>query len=155
MAQIITKNKGVTLIELILYMSIFSMIFLMIMSSVFYLQKIIQTNNQNYYVKNQLYENFNILQQYLYKSHINITNKNLNFFDKNNTLMLTQKINQKHIQNVYKNKAITQMEYINFETYNLELLNNDRILKIEISWLDNRGKSQNLIEYLIVINDIL
>ena len=155
MAQINLKNKGLTLIELILYMSIFSMIFLMIMSSVFYLQKIIQNNNQNYYVKNQVYENLTILQQYLYKSHITITNQNLNFFDKNNRQILTQKLDQKHIQNVYSNKTVTPIQYINFEGYNLQLLDNGRVLKIEISWFDNRRKLQVLTEYLIVINQNL
>ncbi|MBC7766704.1 prepilin-type N-terminal cleavage/methylation domain-containing protein [Arenimonas sp.] len=155
MAQINLKNKGLTLIELILYMSIFSMIFLMIMSSVFYLQKIVQNNNQNYYVKNQVYENLTILQQYLYKSHITITNKNLNFFDKNNKQILTQKLDQKHIQNVYSNKTVTPIQYINFEGYNLQLFDNGRVLKIEISWFDNRRKLQVLTEYLIVINQNL
>ena len=155
MAQINTRNQGMTLIELLLYMSIFSIIFLLIMSSVFYLQKIIQNNNQNYYVKNQVYENLNILQQYLYKSHITITNQNLNFFDKNNRLILTQKLDQKYIQNVYNNKTITPMQYIRFEEYNLQLLDNSRVLKIKFSWLDTRGKPQTLTEYLIVINQNL
>ncbi len=131
------------------------MIFLMIMSSVFYLQKIIQNNNQNYYVKNQLYQNLNLLQQYLYKSSVVTDGQSLKFFDKNNTLILTQKLEQNQIKNIYSNKTITQIEYVNLQTYTVQLMNNDRVLKIEISWLDSRGKVQNLTEYLIVINHIL
>lgn len=152
MAQINLKNRGLTLIELILYMSIFCFIFLVMMSSVFYLQKIIETNNQNYYVKSQMYRHLNILQSYLYKSHIAIENDNLNFFDTNNDLILTQKLEENSIKNVYRHKTLNAIEYVNFQSYTFELIDMNRILKIEFSWLDNRRKLQNFTDYLIVIN---
>ncbi len=152
MAQINLKNKGLTLIELILYMGIFCFIFLVMMSSVFYLQKIIESNNREYYVKNQIYTNLNILQQYLYKSHITIENQNLNFFDKHDTLILTQTFEQDQMRNIYQDKAFFPMEYIDFESYNLELLDSGRVLKVEYTWLNNRGKTQKITDYLIVIN---
>ena len=155
MAKINTKNRGITLIELILYMSIFSIIFLTIMSSVFYLQKIIQTNNQNYYIKNQIYDNINILQQYLYKSQVSITSHTLTLLDKNNTLILNQTLQHGQLKNRYGNKTITIMEQVIFKAFNLEMLDNNRVLKIEFSWLDSRGKTQSLVEYLIVINQNL
>ncbi len=152
MAEINIKNRGLTLIELLIYMSIFSIIFIMITSSVFYLQKIIQNNNQNYYVKNQVYQNLNILQQYLYRSRITITDQSLNLFDKNNKLIFTQNLDQGILKNTYEHKTFNGIEQVNFERYNLELTDNNRILKIEFSWLDNRGKVQNYMDYLIVIN---
>ena len=86
MAQINLKSQnqtaGLTLIELILYMGIFCFMFLAMMSTVFYLQKIIQNNNHNYYVKNQIYSNLNILQQYLYRSRMELGNHELKIFSK-------------------------------------------------------------------------
>lgn len=145
-------SNGLTLIELLIYMSIFSIIFIIITSSVFYLQKIIQNNNQNYYVKNQIYTNLNILQQYLYKTHIEMAGNDLKFFDKNNNLILTQKIENKQIKNIYPNKSFIIDDYLNFEKYEISLIDNGKVLRFGISWFDSRGKVQNIVEYLIVIN---
>ena len=156
MAKIKTqKNKGITLIELLIYMSIFSIICLMISSSMFYLQKIIQNNNQNYYIKNQIYFNLNILQQYLYKSHVDIDNNNLKIFDKNNNLILIQGIENNKIKNIYQNKSFIMDDDLKLEKYEISFIEKDRLIKFDISWLDNRGKYQNIIEYLIVINQNL
>jgi prepilin-type N-terminal cleavage/methylation domain-containing protein len=153
MAKIITQNnKGLTLIELLIYMSIFSIIFSMITSSVFYLQKIIQNNNQNYYIKNRIYFNLNILQQYLYSSGIEVVNNDLKIFDKNNSLILTQKIENKQIKNIYQNKNFIIDGFLNFEKYTVSSIDKGRVLRFDISWVDSRGKVQNLTEYLIVIN---
>lgn len=153
MAKITTQNnRGLTLIELLIYMSIFSIICLIVSSSVFYLQKIIQNNNQNYYTKNQIYFNLNILQQHLYSTHVEIIDGDLNFFDKNNNLFLTQKIENKQIKNIYQSKNFVIDEYLNLEEYKIELIDKNRLLKFDISWFDNRGKIQNITEYLIVIN---
>ena len=153
MAKIITQNnKGLTLIELLVYMGIFSIICLMVGSSMFYLQKIIQNNNQNYYIKNQTYFNLNILQQYLYSSSVKIVDNELRIFDKNNNLALTQKMDNKQIKNFYSNKSFVIDEYLNFEKYEINLIENNRLIKFDISWVDSRGKSQNLTEYLVVIN---
>ena len=152
MAQINSRYKGLTLIELILYMSIFCFIFLIMMSSVFYLQKIIETNNQNYYVKSQIYRHLNILQSYLYKSHVKIENENLQFFDKNNTRIFTQKFEQNNIKNIYLDKEFNAINFVIFQSCTFELVDLGKVLKIEFSWLDNRGKAQRLTEYLIVIN---
>ena len=155
MAKINLKNKGLTLIELILYMSIFCFIFLIMMSSVFYLQKIIQTNNQNYYVKNQIYANLNILQQYLYKSGVQINNQELKIISKNGNVELTQKLENNSMKNTYSNKGFNPMENVLLLKYTVELIDGGRTLKVDFSWLDSREKTQNFAEYLIVINHIL
>jgi competence protein ComGC len=153
MAKIITQNKkGLTLVELLIYMSIFSIICLIVTSSVFYLQKIIQNNNQNYYVKNYIYFNLNILQKYLYSSSVKIVDNELKIFDKNDDLILTQKIDNKQIKNIYQNKNFVIDEYLNFEKYEINLIENNRLIKFDISWIDSREKLQNLTEYLVVIN---
>ncbi len=155
MAKINLKNRGLTLIELILYMSIFCFIFLIMMSSVFHLQKIIQTNNQNYYVKNQVYANLNILQQYLYKSGVQINNQELKIISKNGNVVLTQKLENNGMKNTYSNKEFNPMENVLMLKYAIELIDSGRTLKVDFSWIDSRKKTQNFTEYLIVINHIL
>lgn len=149
------KNKGVTLVELLVYIGIFSIILFIISSSSFYLQKIIQNNNQNYYIKNQIYYNFNVLQQYLNKSYVELSGNDLKFFDKNKRLILTQKIENNHIKNIYQNKNFIIDEYSNFQKYEISLIDKGRVIMFNISWLDNRNKIQNFTEYLIVINQNL
>ena len=146
------KNKGLTLIELLIYMSIFSIILLMINSSVFYLQKIIQNNNRNYYIKNQIYLNLNMLQQYLYRDYVTVDNKGLNIFNKNNDLIMTQSLENNRIKNVYKNKWFYIVDNVYLQKYNISLIDDNSLLKVEVLWNDDRGKSQNLTQYLIVIN---
>ncbi len=149
------KSRGVTLVELLVYIGVFSIIFLIISSSSFYLQKIIQNNNQNYYIKNQIYYNLNILQQYLNKSYVELSNNDLKFFNKNKNLILTHKIENNYIKNIYQNKNFVIDKYLNFQKYEISLIDNGRVIRFDISWLDNRGKVRNLIEYLIVINQNL
>jgi hypothetical protein len=145
-------TSGITLVELLVYMSIFSFIFMLTMSSSFYLQKIIENNNKNYYVKNQIYQNLNILQEYLYKTHVEIDVQNINFINKSNKLVLTQTFENGHIKNIYENKSFLVNEYVHLEKYEAKLEDDNHILKIQISWLDNRKKMKNITEYLIVIN---
>ncbi len=151
----INISKGVTLVELLLYMGIFSILFLTITSTVFYLQKIIQNNNQNYYVKNQIYTNLNILQQYMYKNSVVLDSQNLQIIDRNGNTVLTQKIENNQLKNIYSNSEFLINDKIFFTTYNISQLEKDRLIKFEISWLDSRGKSQNFTEYIIVINQNL
>ncbi len=146
------RNKGITLVELLVYMAIFSIIFLSILSSVFYLQKIIQDNNQNYYVKNQIYFNLNILQEYLYNSQIKIENNELQISDGSDNLIMTQYLASSTLKNKYVNKEIDPLPLVQLETYAFELTDNNRILKFETSWKNNRNKIQTLTEYLVVIN---
>ena len=138
--------------ELLVYMGIFSIIFLFIMSSVFYLQKIIQNNNENYYVRNQIYSNLNILQQYLQKSRVELEGSNLKLFNKNNILVLTLEVTNGQPKNLYSSKSFDTFRYLHFEKYEIQLIDEGGMLQVDISWLDGRKKVQNLREYLIVIN---
>jgi len=158
MAKINQRNqqkqtqRGITLIELLMYNAIFFILFLSVMSSVFYLQKIIQNNNQNYYVKNQIYTNLNILQRYMYKNYVVLDNQNIKIFTKSDKLILTQNIENNQIKNIYQDKSFLVSESIIFTEYNISQTDKKRLLKFEISWLDSRGKKQSLTEYLVVIN---
>jgi competence protein ComGC len=151
----INNNKGLTLVELLLYMSIFSILFLTITSSVFYLQKIIQNNNQNYYVKNQIYTNLNILQQYMYKNLVTVEGQDIKIFTKTGNLILTQKIEKYQLKNIYSNSEFVINDKIFFTNYNISMIEKNRLIKFEISWLDSRGKTQNFTEYIVVINQNL
>jgi len=145
-------NKGISLIELIVYMSIFFVIFTMITYSTFYMQKIIQNNNQNYYVKNQIYFNINILQQYLFKTTVKLYNNELKFYDKNHNLILTQVFENNQLKNIYKYKSFNAIDNVNFKDIKIDILENNTIIKYEVSWLDNNNKTHSITEYLIVIN---
>jgi Tfp pilus assembly protein PilE len=151
MAKIKQASRGITLIELLVYMGIFSLLFLVISSSVFYMQKIIQSNNQDFYVKNQIYRNLDILQQYLKKCSVVVLSGEVRFLDKNNNVVLTQKLAQNHLVNVYRDKSFDPINGIKIDGYQASIIENGRVLQIVFSYTDARGKSQRLTEYLIVI----
>jgi hypothetical protein len=91
----------------------------------------------------------------LYSSSVKIVDNELKIFDKNNDLILTQRIENKQIKNIYQNKSFVIDNYSNFEKYEVKLIGNNRLIKFDIWWTDSRGKVQNLTEYLIVINQNL
>jgi len=155
MAQIRSYQKGTTLIELLVYMGIFSIMMLMVSSSIFYLQKIIKNNNHNYYVKNQIYTNLTILQHHLDNASMTLENDELKLFSKTGKLIMSQKIQDGQPQFIYRDKNFNPYHLIDFQTYHMALIDKNRVVQIEISWLDMRGKPQTLVEYLIVINHIL
>lgn len=148
----IKQNKGISLIELILYMSIFMFVFTTVISSTLYIQKMIQNNNYNYYVKNQFYMNFDILQQYLYRNRVEFDGVNIYFFDKNNVKIFTQNIENNNIKNIYRDKDISILEGVSIKQINIEFLENNRLLSYSIYWLDQLGKERFLTEHFIVIN---
>lgn len=153
MDKLTNNKKGLTLIELIIYIGIFSFIFITIISSLFYIQKIIQNNNQNYYEKNQIYNNLNTLQQYLFLFSIKIEDDELNFFDKDNNLVFTQKVEGNVLKNIYPNgKVFEAIPYINVDNLNIYMMNRDRVLRYRIIWKDTTNRYKEITEYLIVIN---
>jgi prepilin-type N-terminal cleavage/methylation domain-containing protein len=155
MAPLKPNQKGMTLIELLVYMSMFSIMMLTVTSSLFYLQKIIQNNNHNYYVKNQIYRNLAILQEHLRDSSIVLDNQELSLFSKNGTAAMAHHLEDDQPVFVYRDKKFNPYHQINFQGYSMSLVDKNRLLKFEISWLDTRGRRQVLVEYLIVINHIL
>ena len=147
------NKKGITLIELIIYMGIFSFIFITTISSLFYIQKIIQSSNESYYTKNQIYNNLNILQQYLFSFSVTVENGELNFFDQYNNLVFTQKVEGNVLKNIYPSgKVFESMPYINIDNLYFDMMNRDEVIRYVIIWKDNDNKHKQITEYLIVIN---
>ncbi|MEN9604409.1 MAG: hypothetical protein RJB39_94 [Candidatus Parcubacteria bacterium] len=59
------QRQGITLIELILYMSLFAILVSIVFSTVFYLQKLFTNKKIEYIVRAEIYEQLNLLQQHL------------------------------------------------------------------------------------------
>ncbi len=150
------QQKGITILELIIYMSILSVVLSIAFSSMFYIQKIIENNNYNYYVKNQLYKNFNVLQKYLYKYRLNIDteNKNISILGKDNKIILKQVLDNNNIKNIYEKSQFYPYEFLKLNNLDLKMIN-DNILELKYYWTDNRGNTHMLTDYLIVINQNL
>ncbi len=146
-------SKGFTLIELIIYIGILSIILLSSISSLIHFQKIIQNYNQNYFIKNQIYVNLNIIQQYFLNNQFSFENNNLSFYKDNlkiNTFVFSDnKINSLYYSN---NKNISILENINFVNIKSEYVLNTRAIKFEFTWKDMFNREKKVTEYLIVIN---
>ena len=147
-------NKGFTLIELLMYMSILSIMLLSIISSFIYFQKIIQNNNYNYFIRNQIYGQLNVVQQYLLNNRAVLHNDVLTIFDRYDNQIYDLDVSSNKIRNIYQLKGYDfyLLENTNFKNIKTEYLSNYRIIKYEFSWLDMFNREQYLTEYLIVIN---
>ncbi len=148
------KNKGFSLIELIMYISILSIVFLSIISSFLYFQKIIQNNNYNYFVRNEIYRQLNIAEQYLINNKSILHNDMLTIFNKEGSQIYDFDVSANKIRNIYLNKGFEffTLENTNFVSTKAEYLSNYRIIKYEFKWKDMFNREQLLMEYLIVIN---
>ncbi len=147
-------NKGFTLIELLMYMSILSIMLLSIISSFIYFQKIIQNNNHNYFIRNQIYVQLNVVQQYLLNNRAVLHNDVLTIFDRYDNQTYDLDVSSNKIRNIYQLKGYDfyLLENTNFKNIKTEYLSNYRIIKYEFSWPDMFNREQYLTEYLIVIN---
>lgn len=61
----IPRNKGITLIELLLYMSLFTVLILIVFSTVFYVQRIFADKKGEYIIRTQVHDHMRLLQQHL------------------------------------------------------------------------------------------
>ncbi len=150
---IISHKKGISLIELIIYISIFSIISIMITESLFYIQKIIQNNNQNYYIKNQIYNNLNILQQYLLSNRAEVVDEHISILDRNNNIIFEQILEDGEYKNIYNSRLqFKPMENIKIENIKIEFTEENRLIRYQISYKDQYQRVHDMTDYLIVIN---
>lgn len=62
------RNKGITLIELLVYMSLFAILIIILFSTVFYIQQIFSNKKVESVMRIQVYEHLHLLQQYTEKA---------------------------------------------------------------------------------------
>ncbi len=138
-------NAGLTLVELILYMSIFSILVTGFLSASVYIQKIIQSYTYDYKAKACIYEQLSILQQY----------KGV-LASKVPSITLDQ---EKHMQLVYtypQQKIIKICDLIKFEELVYTTKEKPRTISeksevnIKFSFFDIRHKLISFTETLIV-----
>lgn len=156
------KGQGITLVEILVYMAIFSILVTGFLSSSFYIQKVIQARTYGYKTKQCMYDQLYILQQYArFVTRYTI---------ENNVIILHTKYNQltfslNHDGNteftfdypVANNKKIIQQcDNIRFTNLHFSFpvnpttLTEKEVLEVSLEFFDNRKIKNQTIEHLVI-----
>lgn len=160
MARNLNYTKGFTLLELVLYMSLFMVFVAGILYSSFYLQEVMQFNSVEYKTKEEIYRHLTILQNFgKIATSIELSTSSLKLVHKNG--YVEQKLENSHIYLKFIHQDNLQIEFIElpftkFEQFNFK--RGDRqdtfftksILEIETIRKNSKNKLVSLVDFLVI-----
>ncbi len=160
MAQSINnKKRGVTLIELVVYMGIFMILVSGVLYSALYMQKILEYNAIEYKTQEQIYRQLGLLQQHVNSAtRVEMGSGSLRIYNRFGYVeqVLQEKI--LHMKYVYAGKPdidIIPYPYIRLEKFTFtketghETLFGNSILSVEIVRSDLKGRLKKIREWLV------
>lgn len=152
--------KGFTLLELVLYMSIFTILVGGVLYSSFYLQKVLEFNSVEYATKEQIYRNLELLQQHAQiATKIEITTSSIKITNTHGYVEQTLEngiIYMKYGHANQKEKSFTPFPYMIFEQFSFEKADRQNtvltksILTIHTKRQNMRNKTVESREYILV-----
>ena len=161
------SKKGMTLVELILYMGLFTLLILLVFSTTFYMQKLFEDKLGEYAVRRDMYMHLRMLQEYLaVTERIDIEENSFTLHMKNNSLIKIRqtlengKINLAYIySDVSKNKRFAAYQSDIFDQFQLTIasstlptLHTLSTIRADIGWKNMRHKELQIIEFLAIPN---
>jgi type II secretory pathway pseudopilin PulG len=160
MVQYIKSHaRGITLIELVLYMALFTILVTGVLYSTTYLQKTIEYNAFEYKARENIYRQLTLLQQYFaIADRVEVDGNTIKMQIKDKRV--TQELRDGRLVMVYAypNQPEKEIEpYIGtkFETFSLHDINRDDTLyakslfDVEVIRKDVRGKTKVVHEYIL------
>lgn len=160
-------KKGMTLVELILYMGLFALIILLVFSTTFYLQKLFEDKLGEYAIRRDVYMHLRILQEYLVGTErIELGDNSFIFYMKNDSLQEIRqtlengKINMEYrYTDISKNKKFVVYELDIFDSFQLSASSStlptlyvESRVKALIRWKNTRHKELEITEFLTIPN---
>lgn len=159
MDQSINTKSGVTLIELVLYMGIFTILVTGVLYSALYMQKILEYNAVEYKSQEQLYRQLGLLQEHMSSAtQVEIGNSSLRIYNRFGYVEQVVQEKTLHMKYVYVGKSdidIIPYPYLRLEKFSFtseighETLFGNSVLSVEIERLDPKGKIKILREWLV------
>ena len=153
------KKRGVSLMELILYMGIFVMLVIGVLYSALYMQKVLEYNAVEYKAQEQTYRQLGLLQQHMNSAgKIEVGSSSLKIFSRYGYMEQFLQDKTLHMRYVYPQKPILEIipyPYLRLEKFSFvletghETLLGNSMLKVEMERLDSRGKPKTLQERII------
>lgn len=155
-------QKGVTLIELVLYMAIFTVLMSGVLYSSMYLQGVMTYNAIEYKAKENIYKQLTLLQNHLNNAK-EVAHDETGIYIISDFGSVEQTIHDEQILIKYNffsqlagHKQIIQFPYMKFKTIsfrkskNSDTLQSKSIIYVDIERVDMRGKIQKTTEHLYV-----
>lgn len=152
------QKRGVTLIELVLYMGLFVILATGVLYSAVYLQSVLQYNTLEYTADEQVYRQLGLLQQYMSNStKVEVSSSSLQIHGKYGYVEQYTSNNFLHMKYVYVGKPekdIILYPYLKLEKFAFfreighETLFGNSVIWVKVERKDGRGKIKILHEWL-------
>lgn len=152
-------KRGITLIELVVYMGIFTLLVSGFLYTALYMQNILSYNATEYKIEEQIYRQLNLLQHHLNSAidvelsstSIKITNSYgyMEQYFQNNLLYIVYLYPSRSVLDIIP-YPITQFTKFSFaQESQHETLSANSIIWVDIERIDTRGKKKSLRTYLV------
>lgn len=160
MATHLKLQKGFTLLELILYMSVFTILVGGVLYSSFYLQNVLQYNSSEYTSKESVYRQLTLLEEYAkHATGIEYSSTSLKIITKNSYMEQILKdevlvVRFGHLQKV--EIQFVQFPYMKFQEFSFKRGEKEdtyltkSILYADIKWKNSKQKSGSLVDFLLI-----
>lgn len=160
MASYLKLQKGFTLLELILYMCIFTILIGGILYSSFYLQNVLQYNSSEYTSKESMYRQLTLLEEYAkHATAIEYSSTSLKIITHNSYMEQTLKdevliVTFGHLQK--PEIKFVQFPYMKFREFSFKRGEKQNtyltksILYADIKWENSKQKTSSLVDFLLI-----
>lgn len=154
-------KKGFTLIESVIYMSVYIILTGGVLSTAFYLQRVMEHSALEYAVQEKIYMQLELIQNYLvYSSDIQISSSSIRM--RINNSFVTQELRGDFIYMVYEHSGQSKKEFkifphIRFKKFSFkkqeygDTLQTQNILYVELERVDNQDSTKTLQEYVYLL----
>lgn len=160
MARNLTNKKGFTLLELVLYMSIFAVLVTGILYSSFYLQSVMQYNSGEYKIKEDIYRLVTLLQEFgKISTHSEVGTSSLKLLHKYGFAEIRLENSNVYFIFSHPDNSVTQfieLPHTKFEQLNFKRIDRHdtfltkSILEIEVQRKNSKNKTVTLVDFLVI-----
>lgn len=160
MARNLNCKKGFTLLELVLYMGIFTVLVGGVLYSSFYLQELMQYNSIEYKTKEQIYRHLTVLQEFgKIATGIEIGTSSLKLINMNGYVEQVLENSHIHLKFVHKDGfkiEFTELPFTKFEEFNFKRADRQDtfftkcVLQIEAMRKNSKNKLVYLVDFLLI-----
>lgn len=161
-------KRGVTLVELILYISLFTILVMGVLSSVVYLQSVLQYTALEHVNREQIYRQLDILQQYLVTAtRVDIATTTIRIYGRYG--YIEQYVDQGVLRMIYHyddgllQKNIVPYPYLRLKDFSFtknprnfvdETLFKKGSISVRVAWLDNKKSVKYFEETLLSLPNL-
>lgn len=154
------QSRGFTLVELILYMGLFTVLVSGVLYSSFYLQSVLQYNSTEYKAQENIYRQLELLQHHLAQAtKVEVSTSSIRMYNSHGYVVQGLHSGILHMIYTYEGKPEKDIDiypFMNFSEFSFkreivrDTLLTKSVVHVHIERVDIRGKVKGIDEYFIV-----